>query len=750
MKLMGCAGVNEQQDIVNEFLVESYENLDQLDRDLLTLERDPASRPTLSSIFRTIHTIKGTCGFLGFSKLESVAHVGESLLSKLRDGQLALRPEITNGLLGLVDAVRELLGNIETIGAEGEGNYATLIQRLIRLQERELLGCAGDAAVSHESVVAPCAAPGAVLLSAAPERSSELPANTEDAATAQGTAADRTIRVDVCLLDKLMNHVGELVLTRNQMLQFAGSFSDTTLLNASQRLNTITTELQEGVMRTRMQPIGNIWNKFPRVVRDLAAQCGKQVRIAVEGKETELDKTIIEAIKDPLTHLVRNAVDHGIELPAVRAAAGKPPEGCLLLRAFHEGGQVNIEISDDGGGLNIDCIRSKALERKVITPEQAKRMSDREITQLILAPGFSTAEKVTNVSGRGVGMDVVKTNVEKIGGTLDIQSSPGLGTTVKLKIPLTLAIIPALIVTCGGQRYAIPQASLLELVRLREGEALKAIEYVHGTPVYRLRGRLLPLVFLQRELGLQDTVREAVTNLVAALQSVHIVVLRADDRQFGLVVDAINDSEEIVVKSLSKQLRSIPVYAGTTIMGDGKVALILDVRGTAQRAGVVSENGHRELVEQPPSSAEKPAARQTLLIFELGDRRLALPLEQVSRLEVFPSACIEKAGSAEVVQYRGQILPLLRLGSALGLDGGADPEAPLPVIVCSRDSQNFGLVVDRITDIVDTALEAAGPQSAAGRAAVIQRRVTSVLDVASLADHLQPGLWPRAGEELSA
>ena len=715
----------QDQDIVKDFLVESYENLDQLDRDLVSLEKEPASQPTLSSIFRTIHTIKGTCGFLGYSKLECVAHVGENLLSKLRDGELSLHAEMTTGLLGLVDAIREILANIETIGAEGEADYTALLDNLVRLQG------GGIEAALADVLALPVKEP-AEREPAPPPPAPAVDGNEDHR---QSGVSEGTIRVDVGLLDKLMNRVGELVLARNQILQFASTTSDAALLSASQRLNLITTELQEGVMKTRMQPIENVWSKFPRIVRDLAVQCGKQVRIEMEGRETELDKTIIEAIKDPLTHLIRNSVDHGIEPPAVRLAAGKPAEGCLLLRAFHEGGQVNIEIGDDGGGLNLDRIRQKAVERGLLPPDQAARLSDREVTQLIFAPGFSTAAKVTNVSGRGVGMDVVKTNIEKIGGTVDMQSRPGQGTTVKLKIPLTLAIIPALTVTCGGDRFAIPQVSLLELVRLAGEQARTGIERLHGAPVYRLRGRLLPIVDLRRELELQAELSER-----QAEDVVNIVVLRADDRQFGLVVDAINDTEEIVVKPLSKQLSGIPVYSGATIMGDGRVALILDVLGLARRAGVVSEIRGGTLPEPAPSAGESAAPRQTLLILELGDRRLALPIALVSRLEEIPEACIEKADGREVVQYRGRILPLLRLAKLLGVRTDAPLNFTLPVVVYSEGGQTVGLVVDRIADIVESAVEITHRTTTGDLlgSALIQRRVTDVLNLPALLRRTAP------------
>ncbi|MGB2834008.1 MAG: chemotaxis protein CheA, partial [Candidatus Sulfotelmatobacter sp.] len=609
-----------ESDIVKDFLVESYENLDRLDRDLVGLEKNPKDKEALAGVFRTIHTIKGTCGFLGFNKLEKVAHVGENLLTRLRDGQMTLTPEITTPLLGMVDAIRQMLGSIEANGSEGERDDSKLIATLTRLQQPPEVAAKSQVASAPESApeaaVSPAnlgdilieragATPAEVQLAAKAQKEGDprhlgeilveqgavRPADIVDAlhvqqsSRAQTAASDSTIRVDVGLLDKVMNLVGELVLARNQILQFANRMKDTSFLAASQRLNLITTELQEGVMKTRMQPIGNIWGQFPRTVRDVALGCGKEVAIEMEGKETELDKTIIEAIKDPLTHLVRNSVDHGIELPEDRVKVGKDRSGRLILRAFHEGGQVNIEISDDGAGLNADRIRKKALERAVITTEQAARMTEREIFNLIFLPGFSTAEKVTNVSGRGVGMDVVKTNVEKIGGTVDVQSALGKGTTVRVKIPLTLAIIPALVVSCGGDRYAIPQVSLLELVRLEADEVSKGIEMVQGAPVHRLRGRLLPLVYLSRVLELAGAAepRSQAGNVV------NIVVLQAEGRPFGLVVDEINDTEEIVVKPLGKQLKGVNTFAGATIMGDGKVALILDALGLAQKANVISE-----------------------------------------------------------------------------------------------------------------------------------------------------------------
>ncbi|HTU42890.1 MAG TPA: chemotaxis protein CheA [Candidatus Aquilonibacter sp.] len=761
-------------EIVKDFLVESYENLDRLDRDLVELEKKPQDHEALAGVFRTIHTIKGTCGFLGFGKLEKVAHVGENLLSRLRDGHLVLNPEITTALLGMVDAVRQMLKEIETTGADGEIDYAQLREELTRLQEpgAEIQKVKPATKKAEKADVPPVVAAtveqtagnGEVqsgTQSGTKNHRSEpvrpVPRSTESsavraaeesdgpknvqAAGGQASASESTVRVQVGLLDKVMTLVGELVLARNQVLQYTGRVQDAGFLAASQRLNLITTELQEGIMKTRMQPIGNIWGQLPRTVRDVALGCGKKVKIEMEGKETELDKTIIEAIKDPLTHLVRNSVDHGIELPEDRVKNGKDATGRLVLRAFHEGGQVNIEISDDGGGLNADRIRKKAVERAVVSAEQVARMSEQEIFNLIFLPGFSTAEKITNVSGRGVGMDVVKTNVERIGGSVGVQSTAGQGTTVRVKIPLTLAIVPALVVTCAGERYAIPQLSLVELVRLEGEKASRSVEWVHGAPVYRLRGRLLPLLYLDRELG----VAAQSNGETGETGAVNIVVLQADERQFGLVVDQISDTEEIVVKPLRKQLKGIKTFAGSTIMGDGKVALILDVLGLAQRASVVNQSRERPAAEKTTESAHEVAEKQTFLLFAgPGDSRMAIPLSTLARLEEFPVAQVEMSGSQWVTQYRGQILPLIRLGVLMeerrarlrALQGSlpATDSGPIQVLVLNHEGRSYGLVVEQILDIVQDRAEV---KSAATResvlySVVIAERVTELLDIASI------------------
>jgi len=801
-------------EIIVEFLTESLEGLDQLDNKFVMLEQNPDDRDTLASIFRTVHTIKGTCGFLGFSHLEKLAHAGENLLSLLRDGKLNFTQEIASALLTMLDAVRTMLGEIERTESDGEEGYANLIETLNRLKEggsatppsqpkpappsspppapepvnvppvvnessaaenagtsdvgSELLPPGAvfllepvpvpetkpsdspstqqpEPTAAPQTPAEPDAKPAAqpttpplerTALAPAPERASPVPVP----ASGGPSIAESSIRVDVPLLDKLMNLVGELVLARNQIVEYTLLQENPQLMAASQRLNLITSELQEGIMRTRMQPISNIWAKFPRIVRDLSMSCGKQMRVEMEGKETELDKSLIEAMKDPLTHLIRNAVDHGIELPAVRQASGKPPEGCLLLRAYHEGGQVHIEIADNGAGINPIKLRNKALEKGLITLERADAMSDQDLRRLIFLAGFSTAEKITNISGRGVGMDVVKTNIEKIGGLIDLESELGQGTTFKIRIPLTLAIVPALIVTSGKERFAIPQVNLLELIRVTEEQRDAAIEYVHSNPVYRLRGKLLPIVYLNHELG-----------LTATAKVLNIVVLQAGQHQLGLVVDQINDTQEIVVKPLDKVLQDIPVFAGATIMGDGRVALILDILGIAQQARILSDSHDQSVAAQLRQAKEREAEIQTLLLVRSpGNGRLAIPLAPVSRLEEFESSQVESAGDVDVVQYRGQILPLVRLKNVLSASYSSDRlartetgsfnTALLQVIVFGDGARRIGLVVDEIIDIVQDVFETKGRATRAGVVGtlVIQGRVTELFDVQSFLQRMTP------------
>ncbi|HWU19964.1 MAG TPA: chemotaxis protein CheW, partial [Nocardioides sp.] len=747
-------------EIIAEFLVESHENLDQLDRDLVELEREPGSRDLLSSIFRTIHTIKGTSGFLAFNRLEQLTHVGETLLSRLRDGVEQMSPQIAEALLHMVDAIRALLEAIERTGVDTDPSVE--VTPVVQVIERLLAGDPGTATATEDP--APTPATGSAedpIQVGAPDSVSpagSVPApsvaveeadmkEVEPVETREGgwdgierrgvqttepgesaepwdgqdrrTVVDASVRVDVDLLDTLVDLVGELVLTRNQLLQRTLAAGDVELVRASQRLDLVASELQESVMKTRMQPIGQVWSKMPRVVRDLAHQLGREVELVMEGHETELDRSLLEALKGPLTHLVRNSMDHGIELPADRVAAGKAAKGTLVLRAFHESGQVVVEIKDDGKGIDPEKIAAVALQQGVVTREQLARMDTREVLSLIFRPGFSTATEVSNISGRGVGMDVVRTNIERIGGSVDLQSESGRGTTVRVRIPLTLAIIPALVVGEGAERYAIPQANLVELVRLEGEDLRRQVERLAGAPVLRLRGRLLPLVHLAEALGGSVENTEALT----------VVVLQSDETRFGLCVSEVHDTQEIVVKPIGRQLKSLGMYAGATIMGDGRVALILDVAGMGADAGI-------SVVAEPTDTRTDVADDlASFLVLEVADgRRAALPLGAVARLEEFALDRIERTGTAEVVQYRDGILPLVRLASAIGLPDTSHLQDQLSVVVHERDEGAVGIVIDRVLDVVDTSVvpTEVGRRSGVLGSAIVQERVTDLVDLAAV------------------
>src|SRR5689334_13037017 len=756
--------VEDLGEIVGEFLLESHENLDQIDRDLVDLEQDPGSRDLISRIFRAIHTIKGTSGFLAFTRLETLAHAGESLLSRLRDGVQPVTPETITTLLATIDGVRALLAAIEQTGGEGDIDVDGVITSVhAQMQAPEVTDApvaarvdAADAPVPlPESPVRPAPEPvegerrplGELLVESGAAKPADVgfalqqqlegderklgtilleegkaqPAAVHEALQAQApkrSVADSAIRVDVDLLDSLMNMVGELVLARNQLVRGVMETGDSALVRSAQRLGMITSELQEGIMKTRMQPIDHIWSKLPRVVRDLSTSLGKQVQLVMQGRETELDRSLLEAVKDPLTHLVRNAVDHGVEEPERRVAAGKSPEGTLTLRAYHEGGHVAVEVADDGAGLDVERIAEKAVENGIIRADQLASMDRRDIMALVFQPGFSTAAEITNVSGRGVGMDVVKTNIERIGGAVSVDSTPGEGTVWRLTIPLTLAIIQALTVDCGDQRYVVPQVAVLELVFI-DGQTTK-IEYASGAPVYRLRGKLLPLVRLDRALGLD----------VGADQSVYIMVLQADGRRFGLVVDRVLNTEEVVVKALNSRFKDIGLYAGATILGDGKVGLILDVSSLARRSHLTAD-AERQNLEASARAGKGTGSGERLLVTAVGERRVAIPLDTVTRLEEFPRDRIEHAGSREVVQYRGQILPLVRLSHLLGAYGEEPEGDNVSVVVYSEGGRSVALVVDRIVDIAEnsTTTRRDAEEDGLVGTAVIQQRVTELLDV---------------------
>ncbi|WP_240666262.1 chemotaxis protein CheA [Oerskovia turbata] len=754
-------------EIVHEFLVESYENLDQLDQDLVALESDPSSRVLLSSIFRTVHTIKGTSGFLGFSSLERVSHVGESLLSELRDGERVMDPQVADVLLALVDTLRAILAQVEA-GSGDDVDVEPMVARIVAVQEgtspveQQATGEPENDAVAPEQVepeapvsavetvsavesgdivetvaavetgdtVETVAAPPAP---AAPTAPAPAPASKHEEIELPGrNAADGSIRVDVDLLDSLVRQVGELVLVRNQFDRIAGAGEDQETKRSAQRLSLIASELQEGVMRTRMQPIEHVWSKMPRIVRDLAKMLGREVRVEMTGGDTELDRSLLEAVKDPLTHLVRNAVDHGIEAPDQRRAVGKASQGVVALRAYHSNGQVVVEITDDGAGIDPEKVGRSAVSKGLRSTTEIAAMSSSEVLDLLFLPGFSTAAKVTNVSGRGVGMDVVRTNIEAIGGSVDVESSVGKGTTWRMRIPLTLAIMPALTVTCCGSVYAIPQVSLLELVAL--GGQDTRIEHVGTAPVFRLRGTLLPLVSLAEVLDLDPEPAGRV-----------IAVVEADDQRFGVIVDRVLNMEEIVVKGLASRLKQIGMYSGATVLGDGGVALILDLPAIARR--VLSTEIAELAKVRRQSAAQAAKATQQVLVVAAGDRRVAIPLSAVTRLERIRTDRIEQVGTREVLQYRGALVPLVRLDRVLGAVA-AQAGDELDVVVYTRAGRSIAMAVSEILDIVedDARLHSDIDDHGLVGSTVLDQRVTELLDVHSAVRAADAGFFDDDGD----
>ncbi len=723
--------MGKPEELMQIFLDESRELIESLDQNIVAFEDDPQNKPLLDDIFRAFHTLKGNAGLVGLKKFEKIAHITEEILSDIRDGRVEITAELISFMLEALDRLKILHEAVEKTnsddveiemdslskptGDETQNDQSVTPESSDSVQaeetaiENEVVSEDGSWGLFPENIEDRPMETGdsrEELIEQADEfeTAAELSSN---AAKAAGEAATKktdvpeswnkpetAIRVDVGLLDRMMNLVGELVLSRNQILQFVPQFENSNFASTCQRLNLVTSELQESVMKTRMQPIGNIFNRFRRVVRDVAKDTGKLVNLKIEGQETELDKTIIEGIRDPLTHLVRNAIDHGIENEKKRKTQGKPPCGTLVLRAYHEGGQVNIEIIDDGAGMDVRKIKNKAIERQLITPEQAQKMADKDALGLIFQPGFSTAAKITNISGRGVGMDVVRTNIEKIGGSVELNSIHGQGSTIKIKIPLTLAIIPALVLKCNDQRFAIPQVSLLELVLL-EGDNIRQIEKVGDAEIYRLRGKLLPIIRLSEMLKLP-------ARAPLPEEAVSIIVLSADNTEFGLIVDEILDTEEIVVKPLSKHLKNIRAFAGATVMGDGKVALILDVVGLVERAALQLDKGARELHSTEAQKKAETGTLHTLLLFTLAENEyFAVPLSLVARLETFPANAVEQAGSSPVMQYRGNIMPLIRLDSVLPVNPMPENEN-ISVLTFKVDNNDVGLVVNEIIDVIET------------------------------------------------
>jgi len=701
--------VNFDEDILQDFLVEAKEGITNLEEGFIELEKDKKNIEILKALFRTMHSLKGAAGFFGFKTLESIAHFSEDILSKLRDSLIEPDEDIIDILLKAVDHIKYIVGYIEENKAEPIedkildflvelSNFNEKLKKRIQEKPKEEKPEEIKAEEKKEEIKKEIKEEVKEEKEIKEEKKEvklvkevKKEKKEEPATIPQIELTETHIKVDVKLLDQLMNLAGELVLARNRVVQLSQKIMDEDLTRSVQVLSLITTEMQETIMKTRMQPIGMVFNKFPRIVRDLSKALGKKVNLHLEGTETELDRSIIEAIKDPLTHLVRNAIDHGIELPEERIKLNKPTEGVLILKAYQEGGQVIIEIEDDGRGIDVEKIRQKAVEKGFLTQEEATLASEKELLSLIFKPGFSTAETVTQLSGRGVGMDVVKTNIEKLGGSIEINTVRGKGTTVKIKIPLTLAIIPALIVTCGDYRYAIPQVNLKELVNIQpEKDLLK----VGNTEFYRLRGEIIPVLRLSEVLKSNGKDED----------QKNLVILTTGEKFIGLLVDKIFASEEIVVKPLGKWFKNIPIYSGATIMGDGKLALILDVIGLSQFIGISMEEVEKKY--ETTVIKTKTSSEETifLLLFDVGEDRLALPIALISRLDKIKANEIQISGGKEIIIYKDEVIPIIRLENYLPLQSISSQEE-YNVLFFTERNKTCGILCSKIVGTLETTLE---------------------------------------------
>ena len=757
-------------DLLREFLTETSESLDTVDNQLVRFEQEPNNAKILDNIFRLVHTIKGTCGFLGLPRLEALAHAAETLMGKFRDG-MPVTAEAVTLILSSIDRIKEILAGLEATETEPDGDDRDLIDQLEAMVLRGMAAMAAEAAAPVEPEASPAAKvakysqgalveqtlerplrPGEVSLDELERAFRETKAEVAPAPAAQAAAAkpqeakpaakeskparrpsaameseagegdrvaNQSIRVNVDTLEHLMTMVSELVLTRNQLLEISRRNEDTEFKVPLQRLSNVTAELQEGVMKTRMQPIGNAWQKLPRIVRDLSGELGKQIELEMHGADTELDRQVLDLIKDPLTHMVRNSADHGLETPAERVASGKPEQGTIRLSAYHEGGHIIICIADNGRGLNTEKIKAKAIANGLVSEAELEKMTEAQIHKCIFAPGFSTAAAITSVSGRGVGMDVVRTNIDQIGGTIDIKSVAGEGCSVTIKIPLTLAIVSALIVEAGGDRFAIPQLSVVELVRARANSEHR-IERIKDTAVLRLRNKLLPLMHLKKLLKIDD-------GSSSDPENGFIVVTQVGNQTFGIVVDGVFHTEEIVVKPMSTKLRHIEMFSGNTILGDGAVIMIIDPNGIAKALGASSAASQQIADENASHHVSSGEQLTSLLVFRAGSAQpKAVPLGLVTRLEEIAVDKIELSNGRYMVQYREQLMPLVQMDGVNIQNSGSQP-----ILVFADDGRSMGLVVDEIIDIVEERLHIEVTSSQAGilGSAVIKGHATEVIDV---------------------
>jgi len=763
-------------ELLSDFLTETYEGLQQLEGLVLSLESDPNNLEIVRDAFRILHTIKGTCGFLGLDRMQTISHHAENIFGKAREGSLTITPLITSTIFVSLDAIRKICEGIEEKGAEPQGDDREILASLEKcvephspsledapppsiegvnectiqetididineklkstLQEPLLSGDLSSELNTPQKEETP-----KEIVKSATEISPEKPSIQKESTpkdSAHITGTQQTIRINLDTIDHLMNLVGEMVLTRNQLLQQ----NENSVKNGGDhnivlsRLSHLTTELQQTIMKTRMQPIENAWTKLPRMVRDIASELGKKIQLRQIGADTELDRQVIELIKDPLVHMIRNSCDHGIEMPEDRHKLGKNETGTITLRSYHQGGNVILEVSDDGKGMSPYKIREKALSKGLITDDEAATMSHEQILQLIFKPGFSTADVVTSVSGRGVGMDVVHANIDKLGGTIELSSREGNGSTFTIKIPLTLSIISVLLVGVCDTIFALPQLSIVEILNLKLNKNY-AIENVEGHPLLRWRNQVLPLVRLSEVINTSSSQQNPAQ---------YIIVTQALNYFFGLVVDNVFDSQEIVVKPLSRKLERIGTFSGSTILGNGEVVLILEPNSLCPHA---EKSGGLSFDLNSDSRSEEKSKNTIILIFRSNQHVKAVPLALVSRIDEITISEIQNVNGQHVFLHREQLIPLMD-----HTDGNYPSETPVPILIFTDRGYKVALKIDEIIDIIENPtkihLESHGTEDLG--TTVINGTPTTVIDSQSYFKKAYPHWHERRGsaEEKSA
>ncbi len=718
--------MENHDEILAEFILEAREIIDRLDGDFVRLEENPGDQALVGNIFRGLHTLKGSSGFFALKRLEKLSHAGESLLGKIRAGQATLDFDKSTRLLEMNDILRSIIEGVEANHIEPAGDDQELIAALLGAIPAEIKQ-------THDKISSPPTneAPE-IVLKPEPQPAPEIQLEYAEPAEAlmpntPGQEVVVPVKVNPEVLDKLMNIASEMVLARNRLLPFSQQSSDKLFTSAVRSIDLLTLELQERMMKMRMQPIFHIWDKFPRLVRDVSAECGKKVRLLQEGSETELDRILLDSIRDPLIHLIRNSIDHSIESPEIRLQKGKSELAYLVLRAAHQNGIVIVEVIDDGAGVDYERVRQRAVSRGLISGEKAQLLNHKELIDLIFLPGFSTRDAITNLSGRGVGMDVVKNNIENIGGSIEVTSIPNEGTHVKLKIPLTLAILPTLFVRSGGEIFLIPQNRILELVRFSPNQPNNGIEDFYGTPTFRLRDKLIPLLFLDEQLKMAK-------KPLKPKQKLFITLLNFNGTLFGLVVEEVLNIQDIVIKPLGELLRDMSNFAGATIMGDGEVALILDVDGIARKSGLV-ERLQANPIRQEERYVPTVEEMISVLLFEIpGLNKIALPLDSIDHIIKLDPSQIQQNGSREVVYFNEQLMDLVRLDHYVS-GGSKDSHlnhARVPVLTCHYRDRLYGLVVKQVTDIIEVPAklhELATPQRGLNGCIIYNDQVINVLDL---------------------